>query len=144
MAGKGRDFEIAVAIDLVSNIALGGIADEFLADDLTAWTLTTGHIDKATWQSKLKRAGHLWDIPLKMTIDTILHDNSKVAIQSRSNGRLITGETYSNTYMFLIEFNSNSKIRHVREYYDVNRLEQVYRPAARLWEARQNSDAAQA
>jgi ketosteroid isomerase-like protein len=123
-----------IALHLVRNIAGGGIEDRYFADDMTAWTMTTGHIPKAEWQPKLARSKFVWSEPLVMTIDSVTAQPGRVVVQSRSRGVLITGVTYSNSYMFLVEFNDQGLIRHVREYFDVARLEAMYRPAVKMWE----------
>ena len=51
--------------------------------------------------------------------------------------RLYDGQEYRNTYLFLLEFDAQDRIRHVREYFDPDPVRQILQPAVELWRQRQ-------
>lgn len=126
-----------VAVEYVTRVAGGGIDERHYASDMTAWTLATGTMTREEFMPRLRRAVHVWTEPLVMTIDAVIAEPGRVVVQARSRGVLITGAEYTNSYMFLVEFDLSGRIRHVREYFDVKRLENYYRPAVALWQASQ-------
>lgn len=126
---------IALAREFVLNVAQGGIAHAHFADEFTVWTTTTGLIEGADYLPRMERAGHLWLEPLAMTIETVIARHDCVVLTARSHGVLFTGDTYGNDYLFVIEFDKHGKINHVREHYDAERLERIFRPALNTWQA---------
>lgn len=129
--------QIRIAKDYVTHVAGGGIDESHYADGFTVWTTSNGDIDGKEFLPKVRRSKNLWITPLKMTIDSVTAQPGRVVLQTRSAGKLITDADYSNNYIFLIEFDDANKIRHVREYFDIRRLEALYRPALAKWQAEQ-------
>lgn len=131
--------QISIAKDYVTRVAGGGIDESHYAADLTVWTAITGDLSGEAFLPNVRTAKHLWIEPLVMTIDSVTAQPGRVALQTRSKGKLITGADYSNDYMFLIEFDAENKIRHVREYFDIKRLETLFMPAFAKWQAEQTT-----
>jgi len=125
------------AQEFILNIGKGGVAPARYADDLTAWSLLSGMMDKTLYLSKLDTVRQIFTPPLEITVDTVTAQVGRVAIQARSTGVLFNGTHYSNDYMFLVEFDSDDRITHVREYFDSTRAIQALVPAMREWNARQ-------
>ncbi len=124
-----------LAIAFVKNVAGGGADESQYADDLTVWTSTAGLISREDYLPRLARAAKLWKIPLEMTIDSVTAIPGRVVLQTRSHGVLFNGAEYGNSYIFLIEFNEQGQFRHIREYYDPDRIRNIFHPAMAEWKA---------
>ncbi|MCB2075276.1 MAG: hypothetical protein KDE49_16430, partial [Novosphingobium sp.] len=107
-----------IAVDFIANIANGGVDEACYADDLTAWSPLMGLISREEYLPKLSAVKQVWTEPLQVTIDSVTAQPGRVAVQARSHGVLYDGQHYGNTYLFLVEFNQQDQIRHVREYFD--------------------------
>ena len=82
---------------------------------------------------KLEVTKAVFSPPLDMRIDTTTAEPGRVVLQSHSRGTLYTGEEYTNEYLFLFEFNDRNQIRHIREYFDIDRTRDKLLPAAQKW-----------
>lgn len=126
--------QIAIAREFVANVAGGGIDEQYYAPDLTVWTVSTGLITRDEYLPRLKIAAEVWQTPLTVTIDSITAQPGRVVLQARSSGVLFTGQEYSNDYIFLIEFDDAGRIRHIREYFNLDRVRDIFRPAVAKWQ----------
>ncbi|MDE8652209.1 nuclear transport factor 2 family protein [Novosphingobium album (ex Liu et al. 2023)] len=124
---------IAIARDFLLNIGRGGIDPRHYADDLTAWSPLMGMIGREDYLPKLRTVGEVWTRPLAVTIDTVTAQDDRVVIQARSQGLLYDGREYANTYLFLVEFDAQDRIRHVREYFDPDPVRDILQPAVARW-----------
>jgi ketosteroid isomerase-like protein len=124
-----------LAISYVTNIANGGIDEKHIADDMIAWSLSSGDMPRATYWPRLKHVKAIFTTPLQMTIDMVTAVQDRVFVQAHSRGNLFTGDVYSNDYMFVIDFNENGQIRRAREYFNVDTLRATLMPALLKWEA---------
>jgi ketosteroid isomerase-like protein len=125
-----------IAVDYVTHVAGGGIDLSHYAPDLTAWTTSTGLIQGSDFLPRLALAAKIWKTPLKMTIDSVTAQLGRVVVQSRSYGVLFNDMEYSNDYLFMVEFNEDGLIRHVREYFNLVRLNSIYKVAQAEWLAK--------
>lgn len=123
------DDRVEIASAFLLNIGCGGIDPRHYADDLTAWSPLMGTITLEEYLAKLKTVGEVWQRPLKVTIDTVTAQETRVVLQARSNGKLYNGQKYANTYLFLIEFDEEDRIRHIREYFDPDPVRDILQPA---------------
>ncbi|MEW9855598.1 nuclear transport factor 2 family protein [Novosphingobium sp. M1R2S20] len=128
---------VEIASKFLLNIGSGGIDVRHYADDLTAWSPLMGTIPREEYLPKLKTVSEVWHRPLEVTIDTITAEGSRVVLQARSNGRLYDGQEYANTYLFLLEFDDQNRIRHVREYFDPDPVREILQPAVQRWRERE-------
>lgn len=128
---------VALAREFLVSIGRGGLQRRHFADDLTAWSPLMGTISLQDYLSKLNSVSEVWDRPLEVVIDTVTAEGDRVVLQARSNGRLYDGQEYKNTYLFLLEFDAQDRIRHVREYFDPDPVRQILQPAVELWRERQ-------
>ena len=72
-------------------------------------------------------AGGIFDVfpnGLTFTILNMVGEDDKVAVEATSVGEHISGQTYSNEYHFLFEFQSGKLIR-LKEYMDTERVTDV-------------------
>lgn len=132
---------IEIATAFLLNIGRGGIGRAYYADDLTAWSPLMGTISLEEYLPKLKSVSEVWERPLEVTIDTVTAQDDRVVLQARSNGKLYDGREYANTYLFLVEFDAENRIRHVREYFDPDPVRDILRPAVMRWLERGGSGA---
>lgn len=95
-----------------------------------------GMIGLSDYLPKLEIVSQVWNRPLEVVIDTVTAQDNRVVLQARSSGRLYDGREYANTYLFLIEFDEENRIRHVREYFDPDPVRDILQPAVRLWRER--------
>jgi uncharacterized protein len=127
---------VQIASEFVLNIGRGGIDCSHYADELTAWSPLMGTITLQEYLPKLRTVSEVWQRPLEVTIDTVTAQENRVVLQARSNGRLYDGQEYANTYLFLVEFDDDRRIRHVREYFDPDPVRDVLQPAVVRWRER--------
>lgn len=132
---------VEIASAFVLNIGRGGIERRFYADNLTAWSPLMGTITVEEYLPKLKTVSEVWARPLDVTIDTITAQENRVVLQARSNGQLYDGREYANTYLFLVEFDEENRIRHVREYFDPDPVRNILQPAVKNWRESANGQA---
>ncbi len=88
-----------------------------------------GTITLPDYLPKLKAVSEVWQRPLEVTIDTVTAQENRVVLQARSSGRLYNEQEYANTYLFLVEFDEDNRIRHVREYFDPDPVRNILQPA---------------
>lgn len=122
-----------IATEFLVNIGRGGIDPEHYADDLTAWSHLMGTVNREEYLPKLQVVKEVFSPPMDMWIDTTTAEPGRVVLQSRSRGTLFTGEVYTNEYLFLFEFNEHNQIRHIREYFDLDRTRDMLLPAVERW-----------
>lgn len=119
-------------------VSLGGEAlpAECYSPDLTAWSPISGMMSGSTYLGKLPFVRTAFSDPLKFRIDACTSQPGRTGVQCRSSGTLRNGATYSNEYHMLVEFDEQGRIRHVREYMDSQRAQEVLMPFMREWFAR--------
>jgi hypothetical protein len=135
------DNQVRIAKDFLTNICRGGIDSKYYADDMTAWSLWSsakGTFSRADYLPKLKMMQQLFK-SMEMKIDSTAAQPGRIALQTRSQGVLFNGAPYSNEYLFLIEFNDHDQIRHVREYFNVEKFRAGLVPAIAQWTALQKT-----
>lgn len=88
--------------DYLAAVTAGELPDSLLTPDMTAWTTTQGTIDKATYQGMIRLLAAVSAQPLRFTVDSITAEEDRVVAEVRSEGTLINGEPYANTYVFVL------------------------------------------
>jgi ketosteroid isomerase-like protein len=112
---KEQNYQIARAyFAAVSN---GELPDALLTPDMTGWITTAGTMDRAAYQGLVKILAKMLDGPLVFTINALTADEDRVVAEATSEGRLINGETYSQTYVFVFRIR-DGKIAAVAEHYN--------------------------
>jgi len=81
-------------------VEAGELPDSLLTDDFSAWTTTTGPMDKATYQNAIRLLARMCDGPIRFTIDAVTCEEDRVVAEARSEAVLIDGKPYANTYVF--------------------------------------------
>ncbi len=106
----------AAARRFISNLTRDVIEEEMLAEDFTYWTIPTGIIPREVIVAPGAKMGKLFDGPMTITETGITAEGDRVAMEAKSDGKLISGNRYSNIYHFLFVFAPDGRIREVKEH----------------------------
>jgi ketosteroid isomerase-like protein len=90
----------AVAEAYLAAVTAGDLPDSLLTDDMTAWLTTQGTIPKSAYQGAIRFLATMCKSPIRFTVDAITAQDDRVVIEARSQGTLIDGQEYANTYVF--------------------------------------------
>jgi uncharacterized protein len=112
---KEQNYRIARAY--FTAVTKGELPDELLTPDMTGWITTTGTMDKASYQRLVRLLAKMCAGPLEFTINSLTADEDRVVAEAVSQGTLINGERYSNTYVFVFRIR-DGKIAAVAEHYN--------------------------
>ena len=103
---------------------------DLLADDVTWWVpeaspLGGTHAGKAAVLALMGSGTDLYDptVPFEITIESIIAEGGRVAVQLVMEARTARGEPYRNDYHFAFEV-ADGKIAAVREYLDTLYVQQ--------------------
>jgi ketosteroid isomerase-like protein len=89
-----------------------------LADDFTSWTALGGEQPRSAMEAAPARMDKLFKGPIVMHVDGMIGEGNRVAMEAHSEGELVDGKLYRNTYHFLFEFDDEGKITRMREHCD--------------------------
>jgi uncharacterized protein len=113
-AAAERHSLIHAFFDAVSE---GELPDALLTHDMTGWITTGGTMTKVAYQRAVALLGKMLVEPLRFTIDAITVQDDRAIAEVRSQGRLIDGNEYANTYVFAFRLREG-RIASVAEHYD--------------------------
>ena len=112
---KEQNYQIAR--DYFTAVSNGDLPDSLLTDDMTGWITTNGTMDKAAYQRLIRLLAAMCDGPLRFTVLSLTADEDRVVAEAVSDGVLVNGEPYSNTYVFVFRIRDR-KIAAVAEHYN--------------------------
>ena len=95
----------------------GGLPDELLTDDMTAWTTLGGDTEGKRYQAMAALLRRLCPEHLEFDIRALTGEDDRVVAEVISNATLLTGEPYSNTYVFVFHLR-DGRIAHVAEHFN--------------------------
>jgi len=98
-------------------VTAGELPDSLLTPDMTAWTTTQGPLDKATYQGLIKLLARMCARPLAFTIQSLTAEDDRVVAEATSEGVLVNGEPYGNTYIFVFRIR-NGRIAAIAEHFN--------------------------
>jgi uncharacterized protein len=98
-------------------VAAGELPDSLLTPDMKGWITTQGSMDKAAYQQVIRLLAQMTAGPLDFTIDSITAQDDRVVAEVHSQGTLINGEDYANTYVFVFRVRGG-KIASVAEHFN--------------------------
>ncbi|MGO9057950.1 MAG: nuclear transport factor 2 family protein [Candidatus Binataceae bacterium] len=98
---------------------------EMLADDATWWAPGMGTMPKRQFAEMVKQMDAILKGPIRLTIKGMTAEDDRVAVQAESDGDLVNGKHYHNTYHFLVVIRGG-KIREVKEYNDTKYAADVF------------------
>jgi uncharacterized protein len=103
--------------DFFAAVTAGELPDSLLTPDMTGWTTTQGTTDKAGYQRLIRLLAAMCSRPLAFTIDSITAEEDRAVAEVRSEGTLINGENYRNTYVFVFRVR-DGRIASVAEHFN--------------------------
>ena len=106
------------AVDFVMAIPEGAFAEDLFAPSFWAWTSAMGAFDGATFKQQIPLVGAVFPEGMRMSVDRVIAEGDSVSVQARAEGVLSTGDTYKQSYIFILEFDEDNRVRHFREYMD--------------------------
>lgn len=98
-------------------VTAGELPDSLLTPDMKGWITTQGSMDKAAYQRVIRLLAQMTARPLEFTIDSITAQDDRIVAEVHSQGTLINGEDYANTYVFVFRIR-DGKIASVAEHYN--------------------------
>jgi hypothetical protein len=84
---------------------------------MTAWLTTQGTIGKQAYQDAVRWLGSVMREPLHFTIDAITAEGDRAVAEARSEGVLVNGEPYAQTYVFVLRIR-DGRIAAIAEHYN--------------------------
>ena len=122
------------ARQFIEGIAKGTLPEGLVADEFFAWSGISHKIERDEYVRRVGVIGQVFiDGGLRFTFDRITAENDSVALQVRGDGTLYTGDKYTQSYLFIVEFNDRDQVRHAREYIDTHIVHTLLRPAMVKW-----------
>lgn len=112
-----RETGYRLARAYLAHVAKGELPDELLAPDMTGWITSGGTMDKVSYQNLVRLLGAMLDGELRFTVHSMTAEEDRVAVEARSEGRLVNGESYEQTYVFIFRIR-DGKIAAVAEHYN--------------------------
>jgi ketosteroid isomerase-like protein len=101
----------------IDAVVAGDLPDELLTDDMTAWLTTQGTIGKQAYQDAIRWLRSVMREPLRFTIDAVTAEGDRAVAEARSEGVLINGEPYAQTYVFVLRIR-DGRIAAIAEHYN--------------------------
>jgi ketosteroid isomerase-like protein len=98
-------------------LANGELPDDMLTPDMTGWLTTQGMISKAAYQQVVRLLDKMCAQPLTYTLHSLTAEEDRVVVEAESEGELINGESYRNTYVYVMRFR-DGKLASVAEHYN--------------------------
>ncbi|WP_158241515.1 nuclear transport factor 2 family protein [Novosphingobium sp. TH158] len=86
----------------IAAVREGHLPDSLLTDDMTGWITTGGTVSRAAYQGMIASLKQMLDGPIEMTVDAITAEDDRVVIEAHSQARLVNGESYANTYVYVL------------------------------------------
>lgn len=111
-------------------VTAGELPDDLLTEDMTAWTTTQGTMSKAAYQEVIRLLAHISAVPLRFTVDAITAEEDRAVAEARSEGVLINGEPYANTYVFAFRIR-DGRIASIAEHFNALIVQEKMIPLVR-------------
>ena len=107
----------AIVREIFAAMPSGKLPEHLLADDLTAWTTLRPHLDKKAYLDAIAMLGKMCSPPIEFTIRSLTAEEDRVAAEVSSEGTLINGESYQNTYFFMLRIR-DGRVCHISEHFN--------------------------
>lgn len=116
--------------DFFAAVTAGELPDSLTTADMRGWTTTQGSMGKAEYQRLIRLLAQISARPLTFTIDSITAQEDRAVAEVRSEGTLINGEEYRNTYVFVFRIR-DGRIASVAEHFNALIVQQKMMPLVR-------------
>ena len=121
-------------------VSKGELPDSMLTPDMTAWITTGGTIDKEAYRHLIRLLAAMCDGPLRFTIRSLTADEDRVVAEAESKERLINGEEYANTYVFVFRVR-DGRLAAIAEHYNALIVQEKLMPLMEAAQAKVARDA---
>lgn len=98
-------------------VSAGDLPDDLLTPDMTAWITSGATMDRAAYQRVIRILAAMCDGPLRFTVHALTAEEDRVVAEAESVGRLVNGEAYANTYVFVFRIR-DGRIAAIAEHYN--------------------------
>lgn len=98
-------------------VTAGELPDALLTEDMTGWITTGGTMPKESYQGLIRVLAQMCAEPIRFTVDSITAEEDRAAAEVRSTARLVNGEDYAMTYVYVFRFR-DGRIASVAEHYN--------------------------
>ena len=98
-------------------VTAGELPDSLLTDDMTAWITTGGTMPMESYQGLICLLPRLCAEPIRFTVDSITAEEDRAVAEVRSKARLVNGEDYAMTYVYVFRIR-DGRIASVAEHYN--------------------------
>lgn len=109
--------EYQLVHDFFDAVTAGELPEELLTGDMTAWITTGGTMDKASYQGLIRILAKMCADPIRFTVDSITAEEDRAVAEVRSEARLVNGEPYAQTYIYVFRIR-DGRISSVAEHYN--------------------------
>lgn len=116
-----------LVIEMFSHLSAGRRqqALDLMGDDATWWSPGIGVTTKQQFAQMMTYMDKILKGPIKMTLKRMTAEDDRVAAEAESDGDVVNGKHYHNTYHFLVVVRGG-KIREVKEYTDTKYAGDVF------------------
>jgi uncharacterized protein len=115
--GEGMRESYRLVHQFFAAVTAGELPDDLLTQDMTAWTTTQGVMTKEAYQDVICVLARISARPLTFVIDSITAEEDRAVAELHSEGVLINGEPYANTYVFVFRIR-DGRIASVAEHFN--------------------------
>ncbi len=103
--------------DFFAAVTAGELPDSLLTPDMKGWTTTQGSMDRTAYQHVITLLAKISARPLVFTVDSITAEEDRAVVEVHSEGTLVNGEEYQNTYVFVFRIR-DGRIASVAEHFN--------------------------
>ena len=97
----GHDYH-AIARTFIESIPSGKLRTDLIGDGFTAWSTGSGEMPGDRLAGGVAVLATVFASPLQIEIGAITVEGDRAIVEARSHGPLVDGNTYSNTYVFVL------------------------------------------
>ena len=113
-----REDAYRLAHAFIDAVRAGHLPDALLTEDMTGWITTGGTVPREAYRAMVASLQAMLDGPIEMTVDAITAEDDRVVIEAHSVARLVNGESYANTYVYVLRLSPDGRIASVAEHYN--------------------------
>jgi len=113
----------------VRGIGESELPDDLFAADFAGWSGLSGDIPGPVFRERAVMLGEVFPDGLTFELFETIAEGDHVALRCTSTGTVFDGTPYRNDYHYLFTFDDAARIRHVREYMNVQVAADIIRPA---------------
>ena len=110
-----------------AGMSAGQLPADLFAEDATAYTTTSGQMDKAKYVGAGGLLAAVFDGGLRYNIKGVMIGEGRAAVEASSSGTFRDGVAFANEYVFLFHF-ADGKISFVGEHFDPRPVQELLVP----------------